>query len=94
MVNDWYKEAQDHVRRNNMPKLRKFWMPVYFLGAKLSDTYNEALYHYEVALIEEAQSQYAQALPGMKRLLKNLKLPEASMAKALHGIIWPWLILK
>ncbi len=73
MVSDWYGEAQDQRKAQQYAEARKILDACIFLGARLNDTYNEALYHYEVALIEEAQSQYAQAVVWYEKAAEKFK---------------------
>ncbi|MCW5911068.1 MAG: tetratricopeptide repeat protein [Cyclobacteriaceae bacterium] len=67
MVKDWYNEAVDFRKSKQFEDARKVLEACIFLGAKLDDPYNEALYHYEVALLEEARNQYAAAIPWYEK---------------------------
>lgn len=62
MVYDWYQEAQELRKSQQYNEALNVLEACIFLGAKLNDTYNEALYNYEVALVEEAQDHFAESI--------------------------------
>jgi len=73
IVNDWYKEAQDYRKAQQYAEARKLIDACIFLGAKLIDPYNEALYHYEVALIEEAEGDIAGGILWFEKAAEKFK---------------------
>lgn len=71
MVEDWYSEAQELRKSQQYAEAKKVLDACIFLGAKLNDTYNEALYYYEIALVEEAQNQYAAAISWYEKAVEK-----------------------
>lgn len=77
MVSDWYADAQDLRKAGKFEEAKKILDACIFLGAKLNDPYNEALYYYEVALIAEAQKQSAESIRWYEKAAEKFKVAKS-----------------
>lgn len=77
MVYDWYQEAQELRKTKQFDEALRVLNACIFLGAKLNDPYNEALYCYEVALVKEAEGQYATSITWYDKAAERFKAAES-----------------
>lgn len=72
-VSDWVNDAKDARKNEDYATAEAILKPSNFLIAKFGDTYNEAVYSYELAIVYDNQKLYDQAIPWYLNSAKQFK---------------------